>query len=406
MTSSCHRARPKPVAWAARPPPPRACCNVAGSDREGADGAGWRDRDLVRNAGDQVSGALYCLGAFTARHRIAVLLVWTLFAVAMVGWVRIAGAKTNNNLTLPGTDSQHAFDILAEEFPPQQNGANPFVFEAPHGKLTDAEFKAPMDATAAALAHGPHVYSAINPISKKGREAGLLSQDGTIAFDPVLLDVNSGFITDRLANDILAVTDPARKAGIKVAVGGSIGSTLSAPDTKTSQILGNVAAMVIFALVFGSLVAMGTPIVTAIIALAVATSTIGLLGHLIGIPSVGPTLAVMIGLGVGIDYALFLVTKHLDLLDSGVEVGESIARAMSSSGTAVVFAGTTVVIALLSLAVAGIPLITSLGVSAAIAVFCAVIASITLLPAVLSLLGGTIRRLRIPSFMRPKHRPE
>jgi uncharacterized membrane protein YdfJ with MMPL/SSD domain len=360
----------------------------------------------VRTPGDQVSGALYRLGAFTARHRLATVVVWILFAGGMVGWVHIQGAKTNNNLTLPGTDSQQAFDILAKKFPPQQNGANPFVFEAPHGKLTDPEFKQAMDATAKALAHGPHVYSAINPISKKGQEAGLLSKDGTIAFDPVLLDVNSGFITDRLANDILDVTDPARKAGITVAVGGSIGSTLSAPDTKTSQILGNVAAMVILALVFGSLVAMGTPIVTAIFALAVATSSIGLLGHLIPIPSVGPTLAVMIGLGVGIDYALFLVTKHLEQLESGVDVRESIARAMSSSGTAVVFAGTTVVIALLSLGVAGIPLITSLGISAAIAVLCAVIASITLLTAVLSLLGGSIRRVRIPSFLRPKRRPE
>ena len=353
-----------------------------------------------------MSAALYRLGAFAARHRLLVVTLWVLFAVAMVGWARLAGAKTNNNLTLPDTDSQHAFDILDQKFPPQQNGANPFVFEAPHGKLTDPEFKQAMDATAAALAHGPHVYSAINPISKKGQEAGLLSKDGTIAFDPVLLNVNSGFITDRLANDILDVTDPARKAGITVAVGGSIGGTLSAPDTKTSQILGNIAAMVILALVFGSLVAMGTPIVTAVFALAVATSAIGLLGHLIAIPSVGPTLAVMIGLGVGIDYALFLVTKHLEQLDKGVDLHESIARAMSSSGTAVVFAGTTVVIALLSLAVAGIPLITSLGISAAVAVLCAVVASITLLPAVLSLLGGSVRRLHIPSFMRPKHRPE
>ena len=98
-------------------------------------------------SGGEVSGALYRLGAFAARHRLLVVtLLWILFAVAMVGWVRLAGAKTNNNLTLPGTDSQHAFDILAQKFPPQQNGANPFVFEAPHGKLTDPEFKQAMDA--------------------------------------------------------------------------------------------------------------------------------------------------------------------------------------------------------------------------------------------------------------------
>ena len=131
---------------------------------------------------------------------------------------------------------------------------------------------------------------------------------------------------------------------------------------------------------------------------------IGLLGHFMAIPSVAPTLATMIGLGVGIDYALFLVTTHLDHLDEGVEVKESIARSVASSGSAIVFAGGTVVIALLSLVVAGIPLVSSLGYAAAIAVFCAVLASITLLPAILSLLGGWVRRLRIPRFLRPRKR--
>ena len=222
---------------------------------------------------------------------------------------------------------------------------------------------------------------------------------------PVLLDIGSGFVTVNLAEAILEGTEPARKAGIDVAVGGSMGSTLSAPDTKESAILGNVAAMVILALVFGSLVAMGTPIVTAIFALSAAISVIGLLGHVVGIPSVGPTIATMIGLGVGIDYALFLVTAHLDQLGNGMEVRESIAQAVSSSGSAIVFAGGTVVIALLSLYVAGIPLVSALGLAAAVAVLCAVVASITLLPAILSILGHGILRLRIPGFLRFAPRP-
>ncbi len=290
---------------------------------------------------------LHALGAFAARHAVVVLIVWVILAVGMVGLVKTYGAKTNNNLSLPGTDSQQAFDILAAKFPPQENGTNPFVFHVDRGKLTDPANAAALDATYAAIKRSPHVYSVMNPVSKNGKAAGLLSKDGRTGFMPVLLDINSGFITERLAEVTLEAAAPAEEAGIQVAVGGSIGSTLSAPDTKTSEVLGNIAAMVVLALVFGSLVAMGTPIVTAIFALSVAISAIGLLGHVVGIPSVGPTIATMIGLGVGIDYALFLVTKHKDQLEEGVEPHDSIARATASSGSAIVFAGGTVVIALL-----------------------------------------------------------
>jgi uncharacterized membrane protein YdfJ with MMPL/SSD domain len=334
-----------------------------------------------------------------------VICVWIALAVLAVGLVKGFGAKTDNTLTLPGTDSQAAFDILAARFPPQQNGTNPFVFHVDDGKLTDARYKPAMDATYRAIKASRHVYSVVNPVGKDGADAGIISDDEQTGFMPVLLDINSGFITKDLADKTLEATAPARKAGIHVAVGGSIGSVLSTPDTKTSEVLGNISAMVILALVFGSLVAMGTPIVTAVIALAIGISSIGLLGHATSIPSVAPTLATMIGLGVGIDYSLFLVTKHLELLGDGVEVRESIARAVSSSGSAIVFAGGTVVIALLSLSVAGIPLVSALGYTAAIAVLAAVLASVTLLPAVLSLLGGLVRRVRVPGFLRPKPRP-
>ena len=159
--------------------------------------------------------------------------------------------------------------------------------------------------------------------------------------------------------------------------------------------------MLILALTFGSLVAMGMPIITAVLGLATALGLIGLLGHLLDIPTVGPTLATMIGLGVGIDYALFLVTKHRDQLASGVERHESIARAVATSGGAIVFAGGTVIIALLSLWVAGIPLVASLGYASAVAVFTAVLAAITLLPAILSLAGRHLFGAKLPAFLRP-----
>ena len=349
---------------------------------------------------------LYRIGRFGARHRLVVAAVWLAVVLAAVGAVRVLGAKTDNQLTLPGTDSQAAFDVLADRFPPQQNGTSPFVFATDDGKLTDRQARDAVDATYRRMKGAEHVYSVTNPLSKDGRAAGLLSDDGTIAFMPVLLDIDSGFITVDLAEKVLDATQPAREAGIQVAVGGPIGSELSQPDTTISERIGNLSAMVILALVFGSLVAMGLPILTAAVGLAVATSMIGLLGHLIAVPTVAPTLAIMIGLGVGIDYALFLVTKHKEQLDDGIEMRESIARAVSSSGSAIVFAGSTVVIALVSLGVAGIPLVSTLGLASAIAVLCAVVTSITLMPAILSLVGDWIDRVRVPRFLRLKKRPE
>jgi uncharacterized membrane protein YdfJ with MMPL/SSD domain len=348
---------------------------------------------------------LHRIGAFGANHRLAVTLVWLLAVVLAVGAVTVFGAKTNNELTLPGTDSQAAFDILADRFPPQQNGTSPFVFATDDGTLLDERAKAAIDATYKRMESAEHVHSVTNPLSKDGRAAGLLSDEETIAFMPVLLDIDSGFITVSLAEKVLEATEPARDAGLQVAVGGPIGSELSEPDTSVSERVGNIAAMVILAIVFGSLIAMGLPIITAAVGLAVATSLIGLLGHLIAVPTVAPTLAVMIGLGVGIDYALFLVTKHKEQLADGEEMRASIADAVASSGSAIVFAGSTVVIALVSLSVAGIPLVTTLGVASAIAVLAAVVTSITLMPAILSWVGNGVNRLRLPRFMQLKKRP-
>jgi uncharacterized membrane protein YdfJ with MMPL/SSD domain len=348
---------------------------------------------------------LYRLGGFAAAHRIATALTWLVLAVAMVGIVRLVGAETNNGLDLPGTDSQAAFDVLAERFPPQQNGTSPMLFHVEQGALTDPKYEPAVTATYRAIKADPAVYSVVDPVGKKGKQAGIITDDGTTGFMPILLRVDSGFITERLAQKVLAATKPARDVGIEVAVGGPIGSELSTPETTTSEVLGNIAAMIVLAVVFGSLVAMGMPIVTAIVALAVATSTIGLVGHLISIPTVAPTLAVMIGLGVGIDYALFLITKHKEQLAEGMEIRESIARAVASSGSAVLFAGSTVVIALLSLSVAGIPLVSAIGLAAAIAVVFAVLTSLTLLPALLSLVGTGIDRVRIPAFLRMAPRP-
>jgi uncharacterized membrane protein YdfJ with MMPL/SSD domain len=342
------------------------------------------------------------LGGFCARHGLIVIGVWVAVLIAVGAAVSTFGAQTSNDLSLPGTGSQEVKDLLTERFPPQQNGANPIVFDVSEGKLTDPANKLAVNAAVKEIRRQPHVYSVTNPLSSAGRTAGLLSKDEQTAFAPVLMDIGSGDLTEEIAGNVLDATKPAQEVGITTAAAGSIGSTLSTDESETSEIVGIIAAMIILSLVLGSLVAMGLPIITAIAGLSVALATIGLVGHLLAIPSSGPTLATMIGLGVGIDYALFLITRHQDQLRDGMPVKDSIAQAVATSGSAIVFAGTTVVIALLSLGVAGIPLVSALGFASALAVVAAVLVAITLLPAFLGLLGHRIAWLSLPAFMRSK----
>ncbi len=344
--------------------------------------------------------ALYGIGRFCAAHALPVVLAWIALAIGVVGVMSAVGSMTTNDLSLPGTEGQQATDLLEAKFPPQQNGSNPIVFHVTKGKVTDAANKSAIEASYHALVKEPDVYSATDPF--KNAASGLVSADGRTAFIPVLLKVSNGQVTESLAQRVFDATAPAQKQGIEVAAGGTIGSALSPSPTESSEVVGLLAAMVILAITFGSFVAMGLPILTAVLGLATALGTIGLLSRVFTIPVVGPTLATMIGLGVGIDYSLFLVTKYRTHLATGVERREAIARAVATAGGAIVFAGSTVVIALMSLSVAGIPLVSALGYATAIAVFTAVTAAITLLPAVLSLLGPHVFGGKLPAFLRAK----
>jgi uncharacterized membrane protein YdfJ with MMPL/SSD domain len=351
-----------------------------------------------------LSGFLHRLGYLCARFRFVVVSAWFVLAVGFIVCLSVFGAVTNNDLSLPGTGSQAATDLLAQEFPPQQNGASPIVFHVSSGTLTSATDEKAIQQSVAAIVKVPHVYSAPDPTANP--QSGLISKDGSTAFTSVLLDIGAGSLTPELAQQIVDAAAPAKAAGIDVEAGGSIGATLSPAHTESSEVIGIIAAILILTFTFGSLVAMGMPIIMAILALTVSLGIVGMLGHVITIASTGPTLATMIGLGVGIDYALFLVSRHRDNLRAGIAVRESIATAVATSGSAIVFAGTTVVIALLALAVAGIPLVTSLGYATAIAVAVAVLAAITLLPAMLGVVGARINSARLPRWLHPDAKPE
>ncbi len=341
-----------------------------------------------------MTGVLYRSAKFLARNHWPVIGFWVVLAIALHFVAASAGSLWNDDLTLPGTGSTNATDLLQKRLPQQAYGSIPVVLKATKGTLEDSSAKQAVDATVSNLKADPHVVSVVSPLESKG--AGLLSKDKTIGYIAVTLNISSSDTTTADAQKILDATKPATQAGLKASVGGYVGQKLSRPSTESSEALGLAAAVIILLIAFGTVTAMLLPIITAVIGLVITLAIVTLIGHMTSVPTVSPTLATMIGLGVGIDYALFIVTKHKLQLADGMEVHESVARAVATAGGAVVFAGITVAIALCSLVVAGIPLVTTLGYTAAIAVVVAVLAAVTLLPALLGALGLKINSLRVP----------
>ncbi|HTA37401.1 MAG TPA: MMPL family transporter, partial [Solirubrobacteraceae bacterium] len=340
-----------------------------------------------------MTGVLYGLAQFCVRRRFYVLVVWLVATIAIVAVSHRLGDNTNDNLSLPGTDSQRATDALAKSFPDQSNGSSPIVIHASAGKLTDAKNSQAVAAAAAGVAKEPHVASVVSPLTAQGASA--LSKDQSTGYLSVTLSVSPGSLSQEEVQKIIDGANPAKAAGLEVETGGQLGQKVSKPATESSELIGIIAAMVILTFTFGTVVSMLLPILNAIFGLLATLAIIRILGHALTVPTVAPTLATMIGLGVGIDYALFIVTRHFRGMKDGLSINESIARAAATSGGAVFFAGGTVTIALISLAVAGIPLITTLGLMAAIAVVVAVLAALTLLPATLAIVGPRINSLRV-----------
>ncbi len=341
-----------------------------------------------------MTGPLYAIGRFCSRHHWPTIVAWIAIAVVLVLAGQAGESKTNDNLTLPGTGSTAATELLEDNLPEQAYGNNPLVFQAKAGaSLAEPKYAAAIGESVKRLDSLHDVNSAVNPLTPQG--AAFLSKDRSVAYVPVVLSVGPGELDEAQAQAVLDAGEPAKAAGLRVAVGSYVGQALSKPDTGASDAIGIAAAIVILLFAFGTATAMVLPIFSAILGLACSLSIIRLLEHVVQVPSVASTLATMIGLGVGIDYALFIVTRHKLQLKDGMELHESIARATATAGGAVVFAGFTVVIALCSLAFAGIPLVSTLGFTAAIAVVIAVAAATTLLPAMLGALGPRINSLRV-----------
>jgi RND superfamily putative drug exporter len=342
-----------------------------------------------------MTGPLYRLGGFTARHAAFVFAAWIVFAVVITLIANATGRPTSDDTTIPGSGSTAATDLLEAKLPGQANGSVPIVLEAKTGKLTTGANETAVQKTVKSLKANEYVRKLLSPLSSDGSTE--LADHDTIGFISLYLTVGSGDITDEQANSVFDAADPARDAGLEVSAGGYLGSQLSDPSTRLSEIVGIGAAMVVLVLVLGTVLAMVMPITTALVGVFSGLAVVGIVGAAIAVPSIAPTLAIMLGLGVGVDYSLFIVSRYRALYDGGMESKEAVARAIATSGGAVVFAGGTVLISLLCLYFGGIPQVRDLGYSAAIAVAVVIAASLTLLPAGLSLLGARINALRVRS---------
>lgn len=281
---------------------------------------------------------LYRLGRFCTSRPIVVVLLWLVAVAGIVIVARSVGQETNDNLTLPGTGSQAASDLLSDKFPDQANGSVPIAFRAPEGsKLTDSRYEKPIKAVAKAYGKDKAIASVVGPFDERGDSQ--LNKSKTIGYISLNLEDSASELSLEEARRIISIDQPLQSAGLEPAAGGYLGKKVSKPSTHFSEVTGLLAAVVILLFTFGTVVAMGLPILTAISGLAVGMGIITLLSHTLEVPTSAPALATMIGLGVGIDYALFIVTRHRSQLADGMEARESVARATATAGGAVVFAG-------------------------------------------------------------------
>ncbi|MEV6733275.1 MMPL family transporter [Streptomyces sp. NPDC051364] len=331
------------------------------------------------------------LGRWCALRPRRILAVWAAVTIAVAVVVMLHGRVTSEAVAIPGSDSQAARDA-ADSFHGPVSGNQPVVLHtAPDGPvLTSAAAQQAVEAAAGDVARVDHVVSVAAPYGPSGLAA--MSPDGHTAYLSVGLDVTGRDITPEISEAVLSATGPARQAGIEVTAGGGLAAAADKGSTAHSELIGLAAAAVILFLGLRRVLAAGLPLLVGVLGLVISLSAIGLVGHVLDMPSAGATIAAMIGLGVGIDYTLFCLTRFRDLLAEGHGVVDAVGYTTAGAGKAAAFAGCAVAAALAGLALGGLPLLYALALAPAIAVLVAVLAALTLLPALLALFGHRLGR--------------
>jgi RND superfamily putative drug exporter len=332
---------------------------------------------------------------WTTGHRKTVILSWIVALVGVGAIAGSAGSEFSEEFNLPSSDSVEALHLLEDRFPQQAGESATIVFKAPGG-VSSEPVQHKMESVFAEVAKFPHVSEVKSPYAEG---SGAVSDDGKIAYATVQFDVTNDKLDKAKTREIIATAQAAAGNDLQVELGGQlIQEATQEEGGDSSFMIGLAAAIVVLLLTFGSAVAMGLPLLTALFALGVGIGLVTLGTHVFDTANFAPQLAAMIGLGVGIDYALFILTRFRNGLDEGLEPQPAAIAAVDTAGRAVLFAGITVIISLMGMLLLGISFLVGVAVAAALAVLFTMIAALTLLPALLTIVGRRVDRLRIPGL--------
>ncbi len=346
-----------------------------------------------------MSRLLYRLGHFSGRHPWRVLAAWLVVGISIFMLNSTAGGEPDESFSIPGAESQRAADAVADRFPQETLYTSNVLFHSEDG-LTDPAVKAAIEQTVAELAEGHGVVDVSSPYDPRGPT---LSEDGKTAFATVAFAENEIGVEEFEHAEKAA--QHAVDAGVQVEYDNGLGYAKGDAEPSSEKI-GILVAVVVLAVAFGSLVALSIPILTALFGILVGFSAIGFMSGVVDVPEIATIVAMMMGLGVGIDYALFILARHRQNLDEGMTVPQAIGQANSSAGLSVLFAGFTVIVAIAGLQVSGVPMMTMMGWASALMVAVVMTAAVTLLPAILGIVGRKVNAGRIPFIkQRPANDP-
>ncbi|MEV0323311.1 MMPL family transporter [Streptomyces sp. NPDC050658] len=337
------------------------------------------------------------------RHRLVVLVLWVgaLFGLGAAG--TSAGTDYSNVFSLPDTDSKRAYDLMTKAFPERSGDTDTVVWRVGEGtsgeggtpgedgtSVEDDGVRSRIEPALKEIAGMKGVGEVTSPYASKEAGAAQISEDGRIAYAQVTFTEQANSVPKSLVQDVVDTAQDAEQAGLQVELGGQAITRIQEPPTGTAELVGIAAAAVVLFLAFGSLFAMVLPIVIAVFGVGLGMVSTMLLSHVTDIPEVAPLLGSLIGLGVGIDYALFIVTRHRRGILRGMEPEESAVRALNTSGRAVLFAGGTVCIALAGMLVMNMRFLDGVVIAASLTVVLSVLAAVTLLPSLLGMLGPRV----------------
>jgi putative drug exporter of the RND superfamily len=328
------------------------------------------------------------LARWCYRHRIVVVVAWLIVLLSTAVVQRLVGSAYSNTFTLPGTESSRALDLLSAALPKQAGDSDSIVWRVRTGSVTDPVARTRMQALLKMVAGSPSVAGVRSPYVATG--AAQISQDGKTAYATVQFTKLAPALPKPDVKHIIDLVAAARTSALQVEIGGQAIEQANQLSLSYSVAIGIVAAAIIILLAFGSLLGMALPLIAAAVALGTATFAIDLFSHVMSVAVIAPTLAALIGLGVGIDYALFIITRHRDGLKAGLSPEEAAVRALNTAGRAVLFAGGTVCIALLGMLVLRLSFLSGMAYAAAGTVLLTMATAVTLLPALLGFMGTRV----------------